>query len=225
MLRRDYILRMIEEFFQTFARLKALKNEQRWTDVSETLDDAFKKLIGDDAQTAARLSETELLARLVRDGPTRLVREKTFMLTTLLKEAGDAALAQNRPEASRECYLKALHLLLGILVENDPSECPEFVPKIELLATALHDVPLPMRTYAVLMQHYERTGEFAKAEDALFTMLDTEPNNGHIVEFGLAFYQRLLAESDDALTAGDLPRNEVEDGLKELKNRQTKFVR
>jgi len=27
------------------------------------------------------------------------------------------------------------------------------------------------------MQHYERTGEFAKAEDAFFSMLEAEPDN------------------------------------------------
>ena len=34
----------------------------------------------------------------------------------------------------------------------------------------------------MLMQHYERTGEFAKAEDALFAMLDAQPDNPAIVE-------------------------------------------
>ena len=42
---------------------------------------------------------------------------------------------------------------------------------------------MPARTHAMLMQHYERTGEFAKAEDALFAMLDAEPDNNAIVEF------------------------------------------
>jgi hypothetical protein len=36
----------------------------------------------------------------------------------------------------------------------------------------LRNDPLPLRTLALLMQHYERTGEFAKAEDELFAMLD-----------------------------------------------------
>ena len=70
------------------------------------------------------------------------------------------------------------------------------------------------------MQHYERTGEFANVEDALFAMLDAEPDNQAIVEFGITFFQRLLAQSDAALNEANLPRAEVEEGLKELQRRQ-----
>jgi len=70
------------------------------------------------------------------------------------------------------------------------------------------------------MQHYERAGEFAKAEDALFVMLDAEPDNQAIVEFGIAFYERLRPQSDAALNAADLPRAEVEDGLEKLQGRR-----
>jgi Family of unknown function (DUF6483) len=219
MIRRDYILRMIEEFIQMIARLKALKNGQLWNEFSDSLDDGFKRLLGDGTQAVLRLSETELLARLMQEGPTQLVREKTLMLTTLLKEAGDAAVAQDRPDEGRDYYLKALHLLLGVLAESDDVECPAFVPKIEMLTTALQGRLLPMRTGAVLMHHYERAGEFGKAEDTLFAMLDAEPDNAVIAEFGFAFYQRLSNQSDDVLSVGNLPRAEVEQGARELQTR------
>jgi hypothetical protein len=216
MIRRDYILRMIEEFAQALARIRSLKRHQRWGEASAALDAEFKRLIGDGAQAVARLSETELLARLMQDGPTHLVRDKTLMLTSLLTEAGDVAAAEDRVDESRECYLKALHLLLDVVARGEVFECPEFLPKVEMLEKALQGAPLPPLTHAMLMQHHERAGEFAKAENALFAMLDAEPDNGAIVEFGVAFYKRMLAQSDAALTQGTLPRAEVEEGLKEL---------
>ncbi|HEX5219856.1 MAG TPA: DUF6483 family protein [Verrucomicrobiae bacterium] len=219
MIRRDYILRMIEEFLQALSRMRALKQGQRWAEAGDELDAEFKKLIGDGPQSVARLSETDLLARLMQDGPTHLVRDKTFMLTTLLTEAGDVAAAEGREAESQECHLKALHLLLDVLSRDEVFECPEFVPKVEMLVTALRSAPLPLRTQAMLMQHYERTGEFAKAEDALFAMHEAEPDNQTIVEFGVAFYQRILTHSDATLEAAGLPRSEVEDGLKQLQAR------
>lgn len=72
----------------------------------------------------------------------------------------------------------------------------------------------------MLMQHCERTGEFAKAEDALFVMFDAEPDSDAIVEFGITFYQRLLTHVDGTLNEADLPRVEVEEGLKELQRRR-----
>jgi hypothetical protein len=47
-------------------------------------------------------------------------------------------------------------------------------------------------------------------------MLDAGPDNEAIVKLGLAFYQRLLAQSDATLAAANLPRAEVEEGLKQL---------
>ena len=220
MIRRDYILRMIEEFLQALSRMRTLKQGQRWAEAGDELDTEFKKLLGDDVPSVARLSETDLLARLMQDGPTHLVRDKTLMLATLLTEAGDVAAAENREVEGRECYLKALHLLLDVLSRDEVFECPGFAPKVEMLVASLQSTPLPIRTQAMLMQHYERTGEFAKAENALFAMHETEPDNHAVMEFGIAFYQRLLAHSDATLDAARLPRAEVEDGLKHLQSRR-----
>ena len=224
MIRRDYILRMIEEFIQALARINSLKQGRRWTEAAEALDDEFKRLVGEGAPAVARLSETDLLARLSQDGPTQIVREKTLLLTTLLKEAGDVATAEARTEQGRECYLKALHLLLDVLGREDAFEFPEFVPKVELLKQTLLGTLLPMHTHAMLMQHYEHTGEFAMAEDELFAMLDAEPDNERLIEFGCAFYRRLLEQGDTALNEANLPRGEVEEGLKELQARKKPTV-
>ncbi|TAL01276.1 MAG: hypothetical protein EPO07_08605 [Verrucomicrobia bacterium] len=43
------------------------------------------------------------------------------------------------------------------------------------------------------------------------------PDNDTIKGFGITFYQRLLAQSDATLTAANLARTEVEEGLKELR--------
>jgi hypothetical protein len=221
MIRRDYFLRMIEEFVAALTRISSLKQGQQWNEAGRNLETQFMRLIGDGSQVE-RLSETELLARLMRDGPTHLLRDKTLMLVTLLKEAGDVAAGENRLEASRLCYLKALHLLLDTLARGEVFDCPAFVPKIEMLVTVLEGTRLPARTQALLMHHYERAGEFAKAEDALFALLDGVPDDEATVKFGLGFYQRLLTQSDAALNAANLPRAEVEQGLKELQRRRPK---
>jgi len=72
----------------------------------------------------------------------------------------------------------------------------------------------------MLMQHYERTGEFAKAEDALFAMLEAEPKNPRLIKFGIAFYRRLELQNDASLETGNLPRAEVEAGLADLRTRE-----
>jgi hypothetical protein len=222
MIRRDYILRMIEEFIQALARLRALRQGQRWEEAAAAMDEEFQRLAGAGAGAAARLSETELLARLVRDGPAQAVRDKALLLTTLLKEAGDLATAQDRPDEGRTCYLKGLHLLLHTLASEETGECPDFVPRVEMFVAALQDCVLPVRTQAFLMQHYERTGQFARAEDALFGIVEAAPGSAEVLDFGIAFYERLKGQSDAALQEGNLPRPELEAGLAELRGLRTR---
>jgi tetratricopeptide (TPR) repeat protein len=219
MFRRDYILRMIEECVRALARIGASKKAQRWGEASIEVEAELKKLVGEDSEKIAALSESDLIARLMSEGPTHSLQDKTLFLIALLKEAGDVAAAEGRTEKERACYIKALNLLLDVLSRDEVFEFPQFVPRIDMLRELLKGAPLPARTNAMLMQHYERLCEFAKAEDTLFEMLDAEPNNSGIVEFGIAFYKRALTQTDATLNSANLPRAEVEEGLKELQKR------
>jgi tetratricopeptide (TPR) repeat protein len=218
MIRRDYIIRMIEEFAAALRRLRALKNQGQPAEALILTEQEFKRITGLDSEALLKLSETELLARLIESEPLHAVREKVFFLTTLLAEAGEIAATQGRMEESRACYLKGLHLLLDSLARGDAYEQPEFVPKVELFVSALDE--MPAQTSAMLMEHYERTGQFAKAEDALFAILDGDVNNDYALNFGISFYERLLGRRDTELEDGNLPRTEVESGLRELRDRQ-----
>jgi hypothetical protein len=218
MIRRDYIIRMIEEFVEALARIRALKGQGQHGEALILTEEEFKRITGIDSQALLKLSETELLARLIESEPLHAVREKLFFLTTLLKEAGDIAAAEERIQESYACYLKGLHLLLGSLARSDALEQPEFVPKVELFVNAMDE--MPAQTYAMLMEHYERTGQFAKAEDALYAILDGDVNNDYALNFGISFYERLLGQRDTELTEGNLPRAEVESGLQELRERR-----
>src|SRR5437667_4329345 len=98
MIRRDYIVRMIEEFIQALARINSLKKAQRWDEASEALDAEFQRLVGEGAEAVTRLSETDLLAKLFAGEPTHIVRQKALMLATLLQS--DTALGEaNLPRA------------------------------------------------------------------------------------------------------------------------------
>lgn len=219
MIRRDYFLRMIADFLELLNRLDSLKKGQRWSEATGVLDTGFERLVGAGAEAVERLSETELLARVIQGEPTQIVRDKTLMLTALLKEAGDVADEQGRTEQSRAYYLKGLHLLLDVLAQGELSDWPDFVPKVEMFGAVLDEEQLPVETLARLMQHHERSGNFAKAEDELFAIAGREPRIPGVLEFGQAFYERVGRHSDRELEEGNLPRRELVTGLAELRRR------
>ncbi|HZR20645.1 MAG TPA: DUF6483 family protein [Verrucomicrobiae bacterium] len=220
MIRRDYLLRMLAEFLAVLSRIRSLQKGQLWDEAQKLTSGELHQLTGTSPRELLELSETELLARLIRGENTLAVREKTLIVTTLLKEAGDIAAGRANESEAAAYYLKGLNLLLGVLAREEMSDFPEFVPRVETFLQGLANASLPLATQALLMQHYERSGSFAKAEDALFGILEQQPQNRDVLEFGAAFYHRLQGKSDDALIAGNLPRPEVQAGLAQLEARR-----
>jgi hypothetical protein len=216
MIRRDYIVRMIEEMGRALAQIRALRHAGRAEAARQMADAECEKLAALGAVGIVKLSETELLARVSEGQYSHTVHLRTLAVAALLHEAAEIASGQDRVGEAREIYLKALHLLLGVSSQDDPAEFPEFVPKVEAIVTALEAQPLPVETQSLLMRHYEATGQFAKAEDALYSIIDAVGADAELAGFGRAFYGRILARSDAALVAGNLPRGEAEQGLIEL---------
>jgi hypothetical protein len=221
MIRRDYILQMIEECIQALRQIRLLRQDRRWEEARMAVDAQCEKLAADGAQKLAQLSETELLARLALDQPTQTVRARLFLLISLLQEGADIAAAEGRMADAREIGLKALHLLLDVSAQKDPGGHPAFVPRVDALVLSLAGAPMPVRTQALLMRHYESTGQWAKAEDTLFSILDATKDDPASLEFGREFYQRILGQNDAMLLAGNLPRAEAEEGLREMQRRKT----
>lgn len=204
------------------SRLNALKKDERWDEAVEALELEFKKLVGTDEAGVLRLSEMELLALLMRGEPTQVVQHKSLMLATLLSEAGSVAEARGRMVERRQYYLKALHLMLDTFGRGELFEAPEFAPKVDLLVNMLGDEPLDAATQAMLMQHYERLGEFSKAEKALLAIFEAESDNPRALQFAVGFYRRLELQPDAALAAGNLQRCQIESALAELESRLAK---
>jgi hypothetical protein len=220
MFRRDYILRQIEEFASVVAQIIGFAKNRQWDQASSEITRSTQQLTGSGMPELLQLSETELLARLIQNEPDVAVESKTFMTATLLKAQGDLLAGQDRPEEGRAYYLKGLHLLLETFGRSQPVVRPDFVPTIEIFLAALADRPLPTATNAMLMQHYERLGDFARAEDALFEILDAELSKVELLEFGRRFFERLLRHDDATLNSGNLPRAEILSALAELDERK-----
>lgn len=216
MIRRDFIIRMIEETARALAQIRSLRQSGRAEAAREMVDAECEKLAALGAAGIAGLSETELLARISEGQFAQTVHLRTLAVVSLLREAAEIASGEDKTEAARGFYLKALHLLLGVLALDDPAGFPEFVPGVEAIVTALQEQPLPVETQAMLMRHYEATGQFAKAENALYSILDSAGHEPEVIRFGRAFYERILRRSDASLLEGNLPRSEAEQGLKEL---------
>jgi tetratricopeptide (TPR) repeat protein len=89
-------------------------------------------------------------------------------------------------------------------------------------AYGIHGEPV-LNIYVIsqinLISFHEQMASYADAEDALWKALDVAGNHEDILRRGLAFYENCRKQADNRLESGNLPRQEVEDGLADLKQR------
>jgi hypothetical protein len=217
MIREDYIVDWIKRYVQILAQIAGLVKTEQYELALRSIEGALQTLLDLGPDSVLALSEGQIMARLSMGGPTQIVRDKCVVLAALLEQLGNVGAAQNRRSESVGCYLKALHILLGLRLGEEPQPLPDYAPRIEDLAARLKEETLPGRTYAALTLYYESQGAFATAEDALYALLEAEPGNPNAIEIGIAFYERLRSRSDAELDAGRLPRAEVEEGLAKIR--------
>jgi hypothetical protein len=232
--RDDYILRMIRRFGQVIAYIMGLRKQGQYPMALMACDDAMRNALGIGSEEAARRNERELLALIRfadRDGTWR---ELAAYVAAILHSEACIYEAQGDAELVPPRALLALQLLIEaelgsggptpaesptfspLLVEASEGALPDYAPPRDHLVELLHGYTVPAHTRAALFTLYERDGQYSKAEDTLFELLAESPADATLREAGIAFYERILAQSDAALDAGGLPRPEAEAALAEL---------
>jgi hypothetical protein len=219
MVERDYILRLIKQMTEALAIVFKLERGGDLQEALRVIDTTYQQLLGLDAATIANLP-SEALVGLVRSsgagyqGGTALAERLTVM-ANLLQAEGDIYDAMKKPDESAARRFKALDIQLAILTNEDPTSA-RAADSVATLLERLDEYDLAVRTKLHLWQHFEQMGDFARAENWMYEVLEDDRAPLDIVERSVAFYQRLLAREDAELILGNLPRSEVEAGLKQL---------
>ena len=84
-------------------------------------------------------------------------------------------------------------------------------------------IPVYLTSQMNLISYYEKQGNYSGAEDSLWKSLDFIGDHPQILERGKAFYETCRNQADTRLEKGGLPREEVEEGLREINERITKI--
>lgn len=218
MFHRDYILRLVEQLAQTVGAVLTLKKARRFEEAELAISEAARNLVGLDVKTLLALPVEQIVTLFSPSGI--LDAGKCIVVAEILYEHGEIKSLRGEQDLAYDARIRALSLLLEVSGRESLERIPDaqrYLRQIESLTEALSDYPPVPAVQQRLVFHHERQGDFADAEDVLFELVDA----GHedIVPAGIELYQRLLAKSDDELERGRLPREEVEDGLAQLRSR------
>lgn len=224
--RRDYILKLIEEMTQTIGKaVFNLQRQQKHPDAFELLEGYFARLYLPKSKVLVGLSEADLLA-LFRTNDI-VETDKMAAASLLLHQEAEVLRAMDKETESYNRAVTALLLRCEAALQDDRTPPANHAPQVEALLIALDRYNLPPLVLKRLTAYFELIGRFDQAENMLYRLLAAEAGTPPVsqryaeaVAFGESFYVRLLAESDDVLAAGGLPRDEAEDGLAALRSRR-----
>ena len=215
MIRQDYILKMIEQAAQMLERLMLLNRDGLFAEARELETEAARKFLelGDSELDA--WDDEKLYTHLTRTGAPADFPIRVGVALSLLEARAQSAADQGQKERADAERARALGLLLRAKLESQLADVPEFAPGLEQLADAVPAESAPVGTLVLLAFYHEHSGAFAAAEDTFFRLHERLNNDPDLRRLGEQFYARLRQLSDDALVAGNLPRDEVEQGAEQ----------
>jgi len=212
MIERDYIMRMINMLIAALVRLVAFKNKKEYPQALLEIQTTSKTLLGIDRKLVDQFSVPQLMQLLGAD--LSVMVPKSYVLGVLLKEEAEVRGLMSEETRSVALYITSLSLLIETYLRfGEPVE-PRHLAITDEVLERLHGQPLPIDLLERIFRYEEAMGRFAQAEDALHDILESEP--GFVGE-GIQFYERLLKKPDEELAAGNLPRDEVREGLAGLR--------
>ncbi len=211
MIERDYFMRMINILTQMITRILFLKNSKDFPKALLDIKTTSKTLLGIDGDMARRLSPEQIMQLFGSD--LTVAVPKSYIAAILFKEEADVRALMGEEEEPARLYLRSLTLLLDVYAwAKEPIE-PNHPQVIEEVLEKLRDFVLPVELQEKLFRFREATGQYDKAENVLYDILEVKP------EFkaeGVLFYKRLLEKKDEQLETGGLPRGEVLEGMEQL---------
>ena len=214
MLEKDYIMRIIHQFARFLARVLLRINNEELKEARMDMQTASERFLGMQLDMILSLNNQGLIEMLSIGG--ELDVEKSYIAAQLFFCEAKVRDADNRTGAKGIC-LRSLDLLLKSFPRMDKVLKREATSAIEQILSMLKNEHLPVDMYEELILYYEHRGEYSKAEDCLFELIESGFEKA--LKIGESFYERLMKKTDRELERGNLPRSEVEEGLLDLRGK------
>ena len=189
-----------------------MKETQNYDAAAAELNSTAKKLVGLELKHLKTFPVSRIVELTMLEKDTASV--KLYVTGVLLKEEASLLSIKGKHEESEDLYLKSFSLLLESYLLDKRPIYQDHTSLIDEFAAVYKGPAVPDFISEKIFSYYEYTGQFGKAEDTLFELIE---RNQSYIKDGILFYDRLLEKTDDDLSKGNLPREEVEEALSQLK--------
>ncbi|RAP75316.1 DUF6483 family protein [Paenibacillus montanisoli] len=216
MFQRDYFMSMIEQMGQVLGQVMGLKQQRKQEEALLVIDELLDRQFRMNGKLIRQLSDADIVRLMTTNGVVETANLHAIAL--LIKEEAKLLAELGRPEQGFPLQLKAFHLFMRLAILDAPALLRTPSEEAAELDAELGIYELPRDTKLLTREWHEADGRYDEAENVLHELLeDGALSGGEAVDF----YRRLLLLPDEALAAGGLPRDEVNDGLERMMNELT----
>jgi hypothetical protein len=212
---KDYFMKMIEEFTTAIGRIMGLKAENKIEESQEVLSETLKYFTDLSMEVIEALPYEILIHKV--SGSRQINTEKYLMLGELLIQQADIYETKGEKTRAKNLYLRSMNILIDSLLNDEDLVSEQSQDRVNELIEKTGWFNVPNKSKLLLFQYYELTKNYAKAEDVLFNLVEANGTSNDIWAKGIAFYERLINKDQAELEKGNLPIDEVREGLTNLK--------
>jgi hypothetical protein len=182
----------------------------------ENVNKQLKALVGLDIGTVDVFSFNSLEGLISKE--MQYNAEKFIAFGCLMKLQGQISNKENNENFKIQYYEKSLEGFYKAYTEDDETNSKYLDDAVEV-AGELSNYNISLDMDRKILNLYELANKFDKAEDTLFYMIRKTNNDRNMILEGMRFYNRLKEREPNELSLGNLPIEEVEDGISELERR------
>ena len=214
MIERDFIKRLIQQLAQVLAEILFYKKKKDWQKVQMIIDVAGKQLLGLNPELRDDLDAATLIELFTYDENTDT--EKCLTLAMLLVE--QAVLLKNTLNDENLVLntLEKAAIIFSVAFENKELITKDNSNSVEFCCDELLEYKIENPLLLKILDLYQATGKLSKAEDVLFRLKDNNYENTFSV--AQRFYKTVLQMDEKTLKKGNLPREEILEGIKHFQN-------
>lgn len=185
------------------------------TDVAfNMINKEVKALVGLDIDTINTLAFSDVI-ELVRK-ENQYNTERYVALGELLYFQGYMYNALKDEASKIKYYQKSLESFYHAYLEEEYLDKKYISDAMEVVGD-LSQYEVSLEDNIRIFRFYEINNQLDKAEDILFHMIKSTSKDKNVILKGIEFYNRLKEKDESYLETGNLPLDEVEDGLENLK--------
>ena len=214
MLQKDYLMKMTQMLAAVLVKVLTKKEQKDYAEAEVEIESAAKTMVGLDLKLIKILDINDIL-KLIKTSD--IFAGRCLVSAELLKEYADILVEKGKHEDSLNIYVKSLHLYLETVLTKELPQPEEYYERIDFLIKTLSSLDFSKELRIKIFEYYEFSGQYSKAEDILFEMLDS--GFEEIKDKGIKYYNRLQLKSEEELVKGNFSKDEIEESLAELNSR------